>query len=68
MNSIDKLHPPLRLLERPAHAAWRAAARRQAVVERPVPSIGAWAVCQVERYFAWGESFRHHRMGSYTAH
>jgi hypothetical protein len=63
MSTAHTAYSHLRLLERPM---------RPASVSRPKTatpvSLGQWCAQQLERYFAWGERLRHHRMGSYTAH
>ena len=63
MSTANTLHPPLRLLERRVRPA-----PVIRVPEAPRERWGDWCVRQVERLWAWGESARHHRMGSYTAH
>ncbi|MED5620711.1 hypothetical protein [Ideonella sp. BN130291] len=63
MSTANTFHSPLRLLERPASRV--AVSRVHA--EPPAPLADRW-VQLVERYWAWGEGVRHHRMGSYTAH
>ena len=61
--SIDTLHPPLRLLERPVRRV-----PASLPVEAPRETVRAWCLRQVDRLWAWGEHAQHHRMGSYTAH
>ncbi|MEW6706394.1 MAG: hypothetical protein AB1430_16225 [Pseudomonadota bacterium] len=55
--------PALQLLQRPV--------RRQPAAKpgrAPRESVGQWVVRQVERFWAWGETAQHHRLGSWLQH
>jgi hypothetical protein len=61
LSHLDVQRPALRLLERRPP--------RPQVVVRPLverETFSAWSLRQFERYCAWGERARHHRMGSWT--
>lgn len=78
---VSDATPPLRLLERPARPprfpratqAPRVAAQRPVAVTAPrerrrhtaLHALARRIVQQIERYWAWGETLGHHRMGSY---
>lgn len=62
MSQRDTLHPPLRLLERPAP---RPALRAQLPEDA---GLGAWCLRQVERCRHWGERVGLHPLGSWLRH